>query len=123
MGVKLGLAFYGGEPDPAALGGGPVLTDDNLVFARQLGVTHIIQCAPCIARTPSPRSAYAYSGGLPRAGSSSRFEPSGACMCDARAVHTHRCSGACTLPVEIEAREPARLGEGKIRRVDPKFAS
>ena len=27
-------------------GGGPVLTDDNLVFARQLGVTHIIQCAP-----------------------------------------------------------------------------
>jgi hypothetical protein len=88
MGVKLGLAFYGGEPDESATprppclsrlteaggwpclhphrlyakplrsiervcrvcsgqpGGGPVLTDDNLVFARQLGVTHIIQCAP-----------------------------------------------------------------------------
>ena len=44
--VKLGLAFYGGPPDDSLPGGGPVLTDDNLVFARQLGVTHIIQCAP-----------------------------------------------------------------------------
>ena len=46
MGVKLGLAFYGGPPDAAQPGGGPVLTDDNLIFARQLGVTHVIQCAP-----------------------------------------------------------------------------
>eukprot|EP01052_Picozoa_sp_SAG31_P029982 SAG31_NODE_3034_length_4763_cov_8.243782_2_plen_363_part_00 len=46
MPAKLGLAFYGGPPDPLQPGGGPVLTDDNLLFARQLGATHVIQCAP-----------------------------------------------------------------------------
>ena len=47
MSIKLGLAFYGGPPSHALeLGGGPVLTEDNLIFAKQLGVTHIVQCAP-----------------------------------------------------------------------------